>query len=431
MNFIQILDYYKKTEITEQLLRNAKNREVAGALRSGGFGSRPNILQFPSDVVQMAQAGVISFHYSVEHWPQPMSVGMKNYQSHRMGWDFVLDIDSKLSIEESRIAAVLVCDLLEKYGIKNYGIKFSGSRGFHIILPWIMFPEEVDYEPFSKRYPEASQILAGFMREKIKDSLMAELIKKGSVPAGEDPFLHVELEKNWSNRHMFRAPYSLNEKTWLVSVPLTKQHLIKFSTDYAKPENVNTKTEFFKGNENEAELLLSDAMDWHAMQNKEEEKPIQRIYTNTKKIPESVFPPCIRNVLNGMSDGRKRGLFILINFLKTSNWSPDEIEERIRKWNSKNENPLPESLVISQLRYHENRETVPPANCESEMYYKDTGICAPDPTCRTIKNPAGYALKKSSALWEKPVYKCSVCNMGFENMKSLNRHISRAHGTGF
>ncbi|MBI5347517.1 MAG: hypothetical protein HZB66_02815 [Candidatus Aenigmarchaeota archaeon] len=428
MNFMQILDYYKRPEITTQLVENARNREVAGALRAGGFGQRPNILQFHSDVIHMVQSGVVSFHYSVERWPQPMSLGMKNYQTQRMGWDFVLDIDSKLGIEEAKIAALLVCRFLEGYGIKNYGIKFSGSRGFHIALPWIMFPKELDYQPLSQRYPEASQVIAGFIREKIRDPLTEELMKIGVKGAGEtDPFYFIELEKNWSIRHMFRAPYSLNEKSWLVSVPITKDMLKNFSAECAKPENVKTDVSFFKGDENEAQQLLIDAIDWAALQKKDEPGP-KRSYVNMQRIPESAFPPCIKTILMGLEDGRKRGLFVLLNFLKTVNWKQEEIEERIRRWNKLNKEPLPESIINGQLRYHENKEPVPPANCSVERYYKDIGICMPDATCKTIKNTAGYALKKAGSLRGKIEYKCSVCSRGFKNMKSLSMHQSRSHG---
>ncbi len=433
MDFSRILEYYQRPDITGQLIKNAKNREIAGALRQGGFGQRPNILQFPSDVAQMVHTGVVSFHYSVEHWPHPMSVGTKGYETTRTGWDMVLDMDSRLGIEESRIAALLVCDMLEKYSIKNYGIKFSGSRGFHIALPWVMFPKEVDYNPLSKRYPEVPQVIAGFVREKIRNRLMTELKKSAAVheslktAAVTDPFYLVDVEKNWSNRHMFRAPYSLNEKTWLASVPLTKQQLIVFETGIAKPENVRADAEFFRGEENEAQDLLRDALDWNALQKKYEPKT-RRSLARTGRIPEACFPPCIKAILAGLEDGRKRSLFVLINFLRSAGWQWGEIEEKIRDWNMRNKDPLPNTTVIGQLRYQKNKDPVPPANCDVERYYKDIGICKPDVTCKTIKNPAGYALKRSGTMQEKPVYKCSACNNGFKSMKILNRHRSRSHG---
>jgi DNA primase catalytic subunit len=35
--------------------------------------------------------------------------------------------------------------------MKNIGIKFSGSKGFHILIPWKAFPEEINGEKSKMR----------------------------------------------------------------------------------------------------------------------------------------------------------------------------------------------------------------------------------------------------------------------------------------
>ena len=144
----QIINYYSNEEIASRIFRHATSREVAGALSDGSYEKRPNMLQFQSDVVQMARKGVTSFHYSAERWSNPMAISAGNYDSLRIGWDMVIDIDSKLGFDESKIGAMAVCDFLKKYGIKNHTVKFSGRRGFHVILPWEMFPTNINYKPF-------------------------------------------------------------------------------------------------------------------------------------------------------------------------------------------------------------------------------------------------------------------------------------------
>jgi len=443
MNRFEILHYYSNPEIIEQIIRISENREVVGKFLNGGFDKRPNIIQFPSDIIQMVKNGITSFHISVERWKNPMQLSSESgYDELRIGFDVVMDMDSKIGIDASQIAALLVCNLLEDYGIKNYGIKFSGSRGFHIIIPWEAFPKEVDYKPLAKRYPEVLRAIAEFIRERISDNLMKNLIKlKGAKelieileepPEMLDPFYFVDLEKDWGNRHMFRAPYSLNEKTWLVSIPLSKNELEKFNTEMAKPGKVKIK-EFIKvAEKDEAANLLLDALDFVAKQKKSTKK-VKRKIVFTKRVPENLFPPCMKNVLKGLSDGRKRSLFTLTNFLRLMNWTQDEIREKILEWNLKNRGPLPSSIINASLRWNLNNPRTTP-NCEGDgrkhnsLYYGF--VCEPDEICKKIRNPVSYPfrLMPKKKIIQKNVYKCEVCNKGFKSMRSLNIHRSRVHG---
>lgn len=448
MNKQDVVEYYSNEKIIAQLLAGAKDREVAGALWDGRYDQRPNILQFPSDVSQMVRKGVTSFHYSVERWSNAMALAGENYERLRTGWDLLIDIDSKLGLDESKLAADMICKMLRKYGVKHYGLKFSGRRGFHICMPWIMFPKEVDYKPLEKQYPDVPRIIANFVREKIREELLAALVKSkganklieviGEAPSELDPFYFVEVEKDWGNRHMFRAPYSFNEKTWLVSVPIEYNDLAGFNPKDAEMEKVLSKKhpEFFNGEKGEAADLITEAMDWHAMQKKEVVKAVKKIVTFDRKIPEEHFPPCVKLMLSGMTDGKKRSLFTLINFLKMMNWQREEIEAKILEWNTKNTPPLPQSIVLGQLRYAERRETAPPANCSNAAYYGDIGLCRPDAVCKsngdkiTLKNPIGYPfrmLKRVRVKKKMRGFSCGVCNKEFDTEKKLNMHKGRMH----
>ena len=176
MNRQQIFDYYSSDKISSILAKNSKEREVAGAFFDGTYDSRPNALQFATDVTQMVKKGVVSFHFSVEHWKNPMAIQEKNYGKLRIGWDLLIDIDSKLGLDESKAAVMIIRDILGKYGIKNFGLKFSGRRGFHVCLPWAMFPKEINYGKAEVMYPEVPRILSSFLRDKISDALMKELL---------------------------------------------------------------------------------------------------------------------------------------------------------------------------------------------------------------------------------------------------------------
>ena len=441
MNRQQIVDYYSRNDIAERIANDAKNREVGAVFLNGSFDRRPNVIQYKNDVKEMAKNGISSFHLSVEHWKNPMSLRPDNYAELRSGFDIVIDIDSKLGIEEAQAAAVMICDLMKKYGIKNCGIKFSGSRGFHVCIPWSMLPKEIDYKKTEKLYPEIPRSVCGFVRKEISDGLLNEIKKRKSAqellgvlnekPEKMSPFYFVEVEKDWGSRHMFRAPYSLNEKTWLVSLPLGYSQLKSFSAGMAEPGKIHADSDFFGGEENEAEALVLDAMDWHASQKKYEPKKPVSVIKWERKVTENVFPPCMKNILSGLRDGRKRSIFTLINFLRMMNWSWHEIEKKIFEWNMKNTAPLQRNIILSQIRYQQQKESRPPANCFNDTYYMSIGVCRPDDTCKKIKNPAGYPFKKISrkipAKMQPASYRCR-CGETFPSEKSLNMHKGRVHG---
>jgi len=291
--------------------------------------------------------------------------------------------------------------ILKDLGIKPT-IKFSGSRGFHIGISSNAFPEKIDFKETRKRYPEMPQILAEYISEKIKDQILEELIAlEGGVASlvktiksvsELSPYEFIDIEKNWGNRHLFRMPYSLHPKYWLISLPIKFDDLKNFKKEMAKPENLKTDVKFLVNKEGEATELLIGALDWKAKKPKEVIKP-KRIRRKSKTpIAEDYFPPCMKLILKGLSDGRKRSLFSLATFLRAMNWKQEDIEKRMRDWNSKNFQPLSERAIKTQLKWHfrQSRELMP-ANCRSHLFYVSIGVCKPDEYCQ--KNPVNYPFK--------------------------------------
>ncbi|MEK6808777.1 MAG: hypothetical protein AABY14_03765, partial [Nanoarchaeota archaeon] len=126
-------------------------------------------------------------------------------------------------------------------------------------------------------------------------------------------------------------------------------------------------------------------------------KNIQEWYELNEKIQFSDihFPPCIKLILNGLHDGRKRALFILLNFFSSLNLGHDDIKKILKEWNKKNDPPLPENYMDSQLTYHaHNKKRILPPNCNNNAYYLDIGVCKPDNLCSKIKNPVSYVIRK-------------------------------------
>ncbi|MBU5557632.1 MAG: hypothetical protein QW751_01415 [Candidatus Aenigmatarchaeota archaeon] len=401
MNQTEILAYYSRPEVIKGLLDIARDREVVGAYRDGRYSKRPDVLQYPSDIAAKVRTGIVSWHCSVEHWHSPMalstSLSRAELDAARKGFDIIFDIDSKSEFNYARTAAIVVCNFLADMGVKPT-IKFSGRRGFHVAIASKALPASIDYKPSAARYPEIPQAIAGFLKVKIEDELMDALIAeaggmaaltKGASISEITPWNFLDIESNWGARHLFRAPYSLHEKTWLVSLPLRLFKLKKFKPEDARPGA--TGGPFLVNKPEEATELLVSALDWSA-KHKPQEKNIERSMQKGAPIPEEHFPPCIRLLRNGISDGRKRSLFTLVSFLRAANWPWEKIDIAVNEWNNKNpKGPLPNRFISTQLAWHKRQaRNLLPANCDNDTFYRSIGICQPTELCARIKNPAAF-----------------------------------------
>ena len=478
------LRYYKRQDIQEAIVANARGRELA-VKYDKGFGKRPDIISYPAEVLEFVKKGVTSFHVSEERWSNPLelstSMPKKAMDELRVGWDIIIDIDSK-EWEISKTATWLIVKLLKELGISSVSIKFSGNKGFHIGLPFEIFPETINGTETRSLFPDYPKAIAEFLIEEINkryikvegndllfgdekrfslaelkkltdDSILLrcgdckEPIKKeegyknefvcpvcgSSVTTEEDYVIcdkckkmmervkydrkasackcggeHIELNPYAvididtlliSSRHMYRCSYSLHEKSGLASVPLDADEILDFDKRRAEPDNVKAEKHFLthSGNNGAGELFSKVSLfrENRIKDNvKEEYNKEPQFEEFSEAAPESLFPPCINKLLEGMDDGKKRALFILYNFLKSVGWNHEEIEQKVREWNENNAEPLKENMLISHLRYHKARKILPP-NCSNVMYYKDLHLCNPDNLCKKIKNPVNYTRRRS------------------------------------
>ncbi len=215
-----------------------------------------------------------------------------------------------------------------------------------------------------------------------------------------DPLTIIEVDTILiAHRHLYRMPYSFHETSQKVSKPLHTEEILKLSStkEWAEPEHIDFTVPFLdrtQAKEGEATLLLTEAFDYNP--DLEEASSEKREYAIPEEaLPEDYFPPCIKAMLAGLKDGRKRALFTLINFLRGSGWSLEQIEDTIVDWNKRNEEPLREVEIKGRIRYEKTKkEPLPPHNCK--RYYQDFGVCKPDETCAFIKNPLQYAKRKAA-----------------------------------
>ena len=488
-----LLAYYSRKDIRKAIFDFSQNRECVPRYFEG-FGKRPDSFQYESDIFEHVKRGATSFHCSEEIWEDPLEIStnmsINQLNELRIGWDLLLDVDSPY-LEYSKIYTDLLIKTLKFHGIKNLGVKFSGNKGFHIIIPWKAFPKEIYGQKTREMFPEWPRIICNYLTETIQPKLAEEiyhgnlkeiakrtgkkeeelLIKQCSLcnnPAikkflitwycpycknevtringkalkcpNDDcrkplieksrkeifvcEYCNVNSFKNpeafkqkerfateklieadlilVSSRHLFRMPYSLHEKTSLSSVVLNPENILNFQIKDAKPFKIKVKNFLPNAEENEAKNLLLQALDWNEQKNKPSKSVIKKEKNKNKdykkviiKNPsKEIFPPCIRLLLQGVKDdGRKRALFLLINFFTSLNISEEEIENYIYEWNKKNYNPLKEGYIKSQLTWHFRNESRLPPNCDKPNY-KELNVCHPDNLCKIIKNPVSYSIKK-------------------------------------
>ena len=336
----EIIKFYSRRDVASFIAKSSENREVAVQLQGGRYGRRPQIIQFPNDVISLAREGATSFHISQEKWQDPMKISdtltKKEFEDLRIGWDFIIDIDCP-DFKISTIGAEAIIEFLKKYGICPQ-IKFSGNKGWHICIPAEAFPKSM-----KNLFPEMSNTLITYI---ISESIEIFIDKLKKINFNFQDFFEKNKikpeqfysESNKQNltklfgldvqlaspRHLIRAPYSVNEKSGLVSVVIDVDEVFNFKKEFAEPKNIkDINPNFFKKDnysETDCILLVTEAKDWAFKEKKSQKSSVpsesRKFVEFKEKVPEEFFPPCIIHILKGLTDGKKRALFILLNFLQ-------------------------------------------------------------------------------------------------------------------
>lgn len=412
-----LLKHYKRDDVCRAIINAAEDKEVAIKYGDKGFGKRPDVLKYPKDVLEFAKKGATSFHCSEELWVNPLQLGpnlsKKDMDSLRKGWDLVLDIDCPV-LEYSQVAGDLLVQALKYHGIKTISIKFSGNHGFHIAVPFEAFPKRVHGTPTRILFPEGPRKIAAYLGEMIRPHLAKKLLELDSIEqvcrklgkefkdvvknGSFDPFQVLQIDTVLiASRHLYRMPYSFNEKSGLVSIPIKPEDILGFSKEDAKPEKVRVDMLFsgIKPVPDEAKKLIIQAFDFKIEEEEIKIKEAKEFSSPESAVPDKYFPPCINNILKGLQDGKKRSLFVLVNFLTSCGWEYDKIGDLLEAWNQRNPEQLREVILKGHLRHHKSaKKKVLPPNCDNKSYYIDMHICTPDAFCRKIKNPVNYAILK-------------------------------------
>ena len=170
---MEVVEYYSRDDIAQEMVSSAQDREVGGRYRSGGFGKRPDVLMYPGDIKYLAKSGMSSFHFSVERWrnPKMLRAGMakKELDALRIGWDLLLDLDPK-DFLIGQIVGEGFIEWFKKQGFKNIDVKFSGNKGWHIAIPFESFGPDslLDDKPLKDHFPDSVKELGGYLVKRVR-----------------------------------------------------------------------------------------------------------------------------------------------------------------------------------------------------------------------------------------------------------------------
>jgi DNA primase catalytic subunit len=158
--------YYSRPNVQKAIFEFSKNREVCPRYFEG-FGKRPDAFQYTADMFELVKRGATSFHCSEELWSDPLQLetGMPEDKLNnlRIGWDLLIDIDCKY-FDFAKITAQAIIKTLKQNGVKNIGLKFSGSKGFHLIIPWKSFPKEIAGQKTKDLFPELPRNIMEYLK---------------------------------------------------------------------------------------------------------------------------------------------------------------------------------------------------------------------------------------------------------------------------
>jgi len=419
-----IKEWYSKEFVKEHILQDVQDRETM-VMYANKKVKRPVYLYNEGDILVYVEEGGISFHRSVEAWED---VGeFKNIKYY----DIIIDIDieapSEIPLKDQLKAVVeaakYILNFLQNFGFKQneIGIKYSGHHGIHIRLTTEGINQSIFGIPISKGHPILSKVVLEFLNEILKQYLST----------ATNPVLkYIKLDTMVASpRHMIRAVMSVNEKDKPgVSYPLSLEELEKLPEEYTKYKfpkclSLEEPTGYWVNIKPSTKIIdLIRIATLHYIITEATNSYLRKIHRGQlrkfrsvklgKLSPEEeielLFPPCIKNILSGMKDGRKRAVFILINFLAHIGWDWDRIEQLLWEWNERNEEPLKERYIEYQLEWHKkkydaNKRGYLPPNCDNDVYYKDMvsingPVCQPDELCHMVKNPLVYYVKKLKML---------------------------------
>jgi len=241
----------------------------------------------------------------------------------------IIDIDAD-NLKESTIQLIKILDILEKdlrlVRDKDFYVKYSGNKGYHIIIPFWKFDKLIVYED-----------LILLIKYKLKN-------------------FDIDWQLLDSQHHLIRDFWSYNPKGDKISLYLPKDEKISLLVvKYSKVEERSLDKIFELSNKLKQNIdfkpltkkqvgllnsLISEIKENKKLIEKLKEinKTVKKINQKPIKIGKGFFPKKVKEILNKgiQKDGRERFLFLLATICKANGYSYKEFEQLVKQWNEKN-----------------------------------------------------------------------------------------------
>jgi hypothetical protein len=226
-----ILNYYGRSDVQRELFDFSRDRRLI--FNDEGLDSRVfhdarfrRIAEEPGDFYRIVRSSIRTskgdrrpetypaFHGTQSRFLNPSA------RSGRYGCDLVIDIESKESFRRAKAATFGVVERLGSFEVP-FALKFTGGTSFHLIIPHEKLCQRIGGVRPSDSFSQFAN--ACF------DLLSRDLRHSGRGIYIDGSFC--------DQRHFFRLPYSINENTGLVSLPLRAEELRDFEMAQAKMGN--------------------------------------------------------------------------------------------------------------------------------------------------------------------------------------------------
>lgn len=183
------------------------------------------------------------FSYMLNIKAQQQQLWMDKFHEYLEKYDFFIETDSSEDFNLALSETKEIKDLFDKFSLRYY-CKFSGSKGFHVIISYEDFAH-LNLPIFSKEYLKNVKDWSIFLRtfpfdiKKMHSFCDYPLLFKGMVLRIKGLLASDTIDASVTDiKRVCKVGYSLDEKSGLVAYPLTDEQFLHFNKEDYSPEKV-------------------------------------------------------------------------------------------------------------------------------------------------------------------------------------------------